>query len=466
MKNSMKLLFLMFVSAIFWACTNEDVVVRYATSTPKIDTATVTESQITYGDSIHLKIAVSDKIAPLSTLLVRVVVNNEVVVSEKIRTAGNKSSVNRTYGVPFVPNRPDNEPIKVYITSTNVSGIEKDSIVSTTIAKRPVITDLYIVPDLGSGTAAKLTLVNADSLLYKATGLTYSTNFKYKLATKIDKFKRVDWTGLVFGKVGTGIGLIDQTGESIAAFDGTLVGISIYQFNALQFTAKVGGKLLEPVKTLDVIADLAPNPATLNTSKDFRGATIYFGENVEVTFTGITNLDNNISPDYFEVTGANTAKFLGKTGVYKAYYYVPTGYLYIEPLPDALYPEAVWVCGTGYGRPQSPFVTTSSWNWNSPLDYYGTRKIAEGIYQVTMYCKNAPNTDGNIYGKCDFKFFHKRGWWDGHELWVDTYTLTPPFLGPADVKGNVKLLGESAVDGVYRFTVNENNKTFTAEKIK
>jgi len=466
MKNIIKSLLLVAVVGSFWACTNEDIVVTYPSSIPQIDTAEVTETTITYGDSIHLKIAVSDKVAPLSTILIRVVVNNDIVVSEKVRTKGNQSSFTRAYHVPFVANRPNNTPVKVYLTLTNVSGIEKDSILSTTIAKRPIITDLYLVPDFGSGATTKLTLVNADSLIYKATGLSLSTSFNYKLATKINAYKRIDWTGLVFGKVGDGIGIIDQTGESINATDGTLVGISIFTFDALQFKAKVGGKLLEPVTTLDVIADLVANPASLNNNTGFRGGNVYFGENVEVTFSGLTgDIANNISPDYFEVTGTNKAKFLGKTGLYKAYYLTTANYVYIEPQPETLYPDVLWVCGTGYGRPSTPYITTGSWNWNSPLDYYPARLVSPGVYQVTMYCKNSPSTDANIYGKLDFKFFHKRGWWDGHETWVDDYTVQEPFLGPKGVGGNVKVLSATVIEGVFKFTLDTNAKTLKYEKL-
>lgn len=466
MRNIIKFIVLICMSFSFWACSNEDVVVRYPDSTPSIDTAIVAESIITYGDSINLHVGISDKVAPLSTLAVKVVVNNEVVKSEVIRTKGNQASIKRTYGIPFVANRPDNSPVKIYLTSTNVSGIEKDLIVSTTIAKRPPITDLYIVPDFGSGATAKLVLVNADSLIYKVTGLLYSTSFNYKLATKLDKFKRIDWSGMVFGKVGTGIGLIDLTGESINATDGTLVGISIFTFDALQFTAKLGGKLLEPVTTLDVIADLPANPITLNNNTDFRGGNIYFGENGVVTFSGITtDLANSISPDYFEVTGTNTAKFLGKTGLYKAYYLTTANYLYIEQQPEALYPEALWICGTGFGRPSTPYMKTASWNWNSPLDYVACRLVSPGIYQATMYCKNTPNTGTGKYGGLDFKFFHKRGWWDGHEEWASKYTVSAPFLGPAETNGNVNVLSAEVVDGVYRITLNQNNMTINAVKI-
>jgi hypothetical protein len=217
---------------------------------------------------------------------------------------------------------------------------------------------------------------------------------------------------------------------------------------------------------LDINADLLASPTTLNNSTNFRGGNVYFGENVEVTFTGISgNLANQISPDYFQVTGTNTAKFLGKTGLYKAYYLTTANFLYIEPLPETLYPDVLWVCGTGYGRPSSPYESTASWNWNSPLDYYPARLVSPGVYQVTMYCKNEPSTDTNIYGKLDFKFFHKRGWWDGHETWVDDYTVQAPFLGPKGVGGNVKVMSATVLEGVYKFTLDTNAKTLKYEKL-
>lgn len=464
MKNIIKLLFAFSIFFI-WACTNEDIVVKYPKSMPSIDTAIVTETQIMYGDSIHVKVSVSDKIAPLSTLLLRVVVNNEIVASETFRTKGNQSSISGVYHVPFVANRPDNEPVKIYLTSTNVSGEEKDSIVSTTIAKRPDIPSIWIVAATSGSTVQVPLKTDTTAQHVYVANVAYGNSISFRLATKVNRLKKVDWTGLVFAKVNDGIGLVtSEDNEWITVSDPTLFKIKKITIDLLKFTIKAEGQPLEPAKTLDVNIDLAANPTSLNDYTGFRGGNVYFGENVEVTFTGITgDLANSISPDYFEITGANKAKFLGKTGVYKAYYLTTANYLYIDPQPETLYPEVLWVCGTGFGRPSSPYVSTGSWNWNSPLDYYPCRQIASGVYQVTMYCKNTPGT--GTYGGLDFKFFHKRGWWDGHETWVNDYTVQAPFLGPADVNGNVKVLSESVVDGVYKFTLNTNSKTLTYQKL-
>lgn len=468
MKNIFKFLVLICVSFAIWSCTNQDIVVHYQASTPKIDTAKVTETQITYGDSIHVRIAVSDKLEPLSTLLLKVVCNNEVVVSETFRTKGNSTGFSRTYGVPFVANRPDNTPVKVYLTLTNLEGFTKDSIISTTIAKRLALPELYVVPDFGTGLPAKLVLIDPINLIYKATGLVYSTSINYKVAAKLSPpFKRtIDWTGMVFGKAGTGLGLINSAGESANVTDATLVGISEFTFDALKFTVKVGGKLLEPVKTLDMIADLPLNPSTLINNTDFRGGNIYFGEGVEVTFSGISNLANNLSPDYFQVTGSNTAKFLGKTGLYKAYYLISAGYLYIEPQPDIIYPDVLWICGAGFGRPQTPYIENiKPWNWNSPLDYAPCRLVSPGIYQVTVYCKNDVTT--KTIGTLNFKFFNYRGWDHGEQL-STVYTVSAPLSASLETGnvGNTVGLSSAPFEGVYQITLNQNDKTIKAVKIK
>lgn len=456
----------MLVATIYASCSSEDVVVRYPASTPSIDTAKVAQSQITYGDTIRLHMAVSDKVAPLSTVDVRVVINSEVIAHELVRTKGNSTSFDRRYSVPFVPNRPDGAHVKVYLTLTNVEGFSKDTILDQTVAKRPLISELWYLVD-GPSKGQKMTLVDPVNLIYKITGLTSGVTVNFKIASKVTgAYKRADWkNGIVFSKLGDGIGIVDSaSAQSVSITDASLVGISEVTFDALKFVATVGGKKLEAVKTLDITADLPP---LVMSSQNFRGGNVYFGENVEVTFTGITDLANTISPDYFEVTGPNTAKFLGKTGLYKAYYLISAGYLYIEPQPEALYPDVLWICGTGFGRPSSPYVSTASWNWNSPLDYMPCRKISAGIYQATMYCKNEPNVDPLAkYGKLDFKYFHKRGWWDGHESWASDYTVTAPFLGPADGNGNMKTLTNAVIEGVYRFTLNENDKTITAVKLR
>jgi hypothetical protein len=461
MKNSAKIFLFVLATLCMIHCEKDEHLVTYPKSYPVIEQAQVAETTITYGDSISLAVKLSDKTTPLSTLEVQVVLNNVVLTSESIRTKGNNAEVNRRYCIPFGANRIENGRVKVYLSSINVDGFTRDTIINSTEAKRPVINELWLVPTTGK--SAKLTLTDSANYIYFANGLTFGPSISYRLATKVDKFFKVDWSGLVFGKVGDGIGFIDQSGEVITDSDPSLVGISEFTFDALALTTHVGGKLLEPVTTLDINVDLTP---LVMASKSFLGGNVYFGEGIEVTFTGLTDLQNSLPPDYFEITGTNTAIFLGKSAIYKAYYYIDGAYLYVEPQPDVIYPDALWLCGTGFGRPSAPYEVTSSWNWNSPFDYAPCRLVSDGVYQVTIF---GLNTDGGSgYGTLDFKFFFKRGWWDAaHEIDAADYTVTPsPFFGRTDTgnTGNVNA-GTTPTEGVFRITLDQNAKTIDLVKI-
>lgn len=460
MKNITKIFLFALASVYMVSCQKDENLVTYAESYPVFEQAEVTESTITYDDSITVSVSIADQGTPLSTLEVQVVLNNELLTSESIRTKGNSADITLRYGVPFVANRPDHASVKVYLSSINVDGFTTDTILNTTTAMRPEINELWVVPTVGK--SYKLSLIDSVNLIYFSNGLTYGPTVTYRLATKLDKFSKVDWSGLVFGKVGEGIGVIDQTGDPITDSDPTLVGISELTFDALKFTTHVGGKLLEPVTTLDITTELTP---VVMSGTDFLEGNIYFGEGVEVTFTGLTDLDKSLPPDYFEITGANTATFLGKNAIYKAYYYIDGDYLYVEPQPDVIFPEALWICGTGFGRPSAPYEVTSSWNWNSPFDYAPARLVSDGVYQVTIYGLNADNGFG--FGTLDFKFFYKRGWWDAaHEIDAADYTVTAPFFGRTD-EGNTGNLnaGTAPLEGVFKVTLDMNAKTINIETI-
>jgi hypothetical protein len=358
----------------------------------------------------------------------------------------------------------DNAPVKVYLTSINVDGFTADTILNTTTVMRPVINELWMVPVTGE--TFKLTLIDSINLIFHTTGMTHGQKVEYFLATKINKFERVDWTGLVFGMTDDGIGFTKSNKDFITDEDPTLIGISEITFDAIKLTRTVGGRLLEPVTTLDINTDLNP---MIMAGENFRGNNVFFGTDVEVTFTGLTDLTNSLAPDYFEITGENTARFVGPTAIYKAYYLIDGNYLYVEPQPGVVHPEAMWVCGTGLGRPSSPFVTTTSWNWNTPFDYVPCMKVSDGIYQFTAYMKNTP--DGTGTGTLDFKFFYQRGWTQdpappATEVNASEYTVGEPLYGLwiEGKYGNVNGM-TTAYEGVYRVTIDQNAKTITPVKL-
>lgn len=449
------------------SCQETEFRTHYPESKPTL-TASVAENSIQYGDSITLTADVSDP-NPLSTLDVMISVSSKVIVSEKIRTKGNQATIHKKYHIPFGVGLPDKEKVKVTLVATNVEGFETVMQLDNTIGNRPPMQHLYLIPStITSGLSTKeMILTDPDNLIYTVSGIDFPNTFSCYIATKKTAFGRVDWSGMVFGMVNGKINIIKQGGDPIFVQDESLVNISSCMFDAINFTFEVDGKLLEPIKLLDVNSDLTPSPSSLlgAAASQFRGATIYFGKDVEVTFSGITNFTNGVAPDYFEITGTNKAKFLGETGMYKAYFHIAGDYLYIEPMPTVAFPDALWICGTGIGRPSQPYATSTSWNWNTPLDYVPCRKISDGVYQATVYLENEDNGEGNGFGTCNFKFFHYRGWDHGEESSVG-YTVDVPLKSSSET-GNVGNWRGSDVPfkGVYRVTLDMNAKTTRVVKI-
>ena len=466
MKN-IHYIIIIFTLVLASACQEVEFRTHYPESIPSL-IASVAEDSIQYGDSITLTADVSD-INPLSTLEVKIAVSNRLIISESIRTKGNTASITKKYHIPFGVGMPDKEKVKVYLTAINVEGFKTEMLIDNTIGNRPEIQNLYLIPStITSGLPTKeLILTDPENLIYSLSGIEFPNKFSCYVASKKTAFGRVDWSGVVFGTKSGEITLVEQGEDPILVEDESLVNISSCTFDAINFRLDVAGKPFEPLTFLDVNVDLTLSPSSLlgSDAKQFRGATLYFGQDVEVSFTGIANLSNGLAPDYFEITGENKAKFLGETGMYKAYYHIAGDYLYIEPMPTVEFPDALWICGMGMGRPSQPYAITTSWNWNTPLDYVPCRKISNGVYQATVYLENEDNTEGTGFGTCNFKFFHYRGWDHGEESSI-AYTIGSPLKSSAEA-GNVGNWRGSDVPfkGVYRITLDVNAKTTEIVKI-
>ncbi|HON01723.1 MAG TPA: DUF5016 domain-containing protein [Paludibacteraceae bacterium] len=473
MKNIIKLTIFGLLGLFATSCQQEELRVHYPASKPVFDSISVPETNIVYGDSITLYVGVSDPLTPLSTLEIKVVVNDELIASETIRTKGNQATYQQRYGIPFVARMPDNAEVEIHLTSINVEGTKTDSIYVNTIAKRPTITDLYLVVPLKSPVKMKLT--DAQNYIYTADNLSLENTVSFRLATKLKYGISIDWTGLVFGKVGNGIGLIDINGSPITLSDATLIGYKKITVDLFNFTVKGEGDKLQPATAMDIstfgtVSLSSTDYLNVTTKEDWKTKKMYLGKGTEMTISGIqtTNLANNLAPDFFEVTGSNTAKFLGETGIYTVYYLPRLNFVFVEQ-PDAVYPDAMWLCGVGFGPARTPHIKTSSWNWNTPLEYQFCRKVSDGVYQATFYALHQIDDTAAEPWRLKFsvKFFHQRMW--GGEEDARTYTLNVNgllFAPTESDQGN--FAGTDAFKdkpGIYRLTIDVNNKTANFQKI-
>lgn len=464
------------------SCQEEELRTHFAASMPRFDSVYVAEDAIMYGDSISLSVGVSDPLTPLSTLEIKVVVGDEIIAKESIRTKGLQSTYKTKYSIPFVAHMPQGANVEVHLSTINVEGTHRDTIILNTVASRPSIPTIYLVTPTSTIT---MLLTDSANHIYTASGLSLTNDITFRLATKINRFKKIDWANvdnLIFGWINGGINLVDVsivdgvtsvTGDVIPLADPTLVGFKKITLDLFNFTIKGEGDKLLPATTMNTGIFTTSQLTSVDhmnvaTKEDWKSAKMYLGKNTKMTVSGVANVANCMDPTFFEVISADTVKFLGETGIYTVYYLPRLDYVFVEQ-PDAVYPAALWLVGVGSGPARTPAIKTSSWNWNTPLEYHFCRKVSEGIYESVFYALHEVDATVQEPWRLTFgvKFMQQRGW--GNEISSQDYAMPNAYLyspSPND-KGNFNGTPDFAgLPGIYRFTINVNTKTTTYVKIK
>lgn len=428
----------------FNACKDDDETERM--STPVIEQSTLTPETVNYGDSITLSAVVSDAVTPLSTLEVQVILNDELLSEASIRTKGNSATVSKKFKIPFAAGVQDGVPLESNLTLINVDGYEAKTTLSNVVVKRPVFEKLYLVFE--DGTVKEMTPTTADKDIFEVAHSVMANSFKVKIAQKLVN-NEIDYSGFVWTNADNGMDLGNDLSSFYTLADPQITMTEKIVFDAKTFQVKMEGSKEEPIQVNGVT--LTPSSTTV------LAADVTLTKNQVVTVSGIDNLATTLNPDFFSVEGA-TVTFLGETGTYKLQLYTDVSFLYVEQ-PTAVYPAALWICGVGIGRPFEPYVKTTSWNWNNPHDYVFCRKVSDNVFQATVYLKH--ETGKNWDDEVSYKYFHQRGW--GGELDAHNFTLPTGFIAKDDKNwgGTTDL-----ADGVYKLTLDINNGTYTAEKLR
>lgn len=103
------------------------------------------------------------------------------------------------------------------------------------------------------------------------------------------------------------------------------------------------------------------------------------------------------------------------------------------------------------------------------LEYRFCRKVSEGVFETVFFAEHQVDPTAAEPWRLTFgvKFMHQRTW--GNEEGSQNYTMPNSYLyspSPND-KGNFNGTDDFAnLPGIYRFTINMNNKTTSFVKIK
>jgi len=475
-----KCLYIVLVMLLVAACQPEHYRTVYPAGQPEM-TATMLTQSVLYGtDSVTFDVEINEKKTPLSQLQVKVMVGLQVIATDLLRTNDYHYTARLTYAIPFGPNMPEGEEIKIYLTATNIEGTATNVILTGCTGKRPAMETMFIMPPTIYYTAigkGKQMTYDEEQGVFVAYNLKYPKSIQCLLAVTGTKFGRVDWNTPVFGMCNDKLTLITkeqfdaEEASAIILEDDNFETIDTIIFNPITFEVRIGGTIAMPVTAVDVQTDLAEEPAYISSSsarKEYRGAKIFFDKNSEVEITGVADLSKAYNLDWMEYLGGNKIKFLGDKGMYYLSYKVAEDYLVVEPLYELTEPDVMYLCGVGMGQPSWDPHATSGWGFDSPNQNFVGRLVAPKTYQFTVYMLNdAENADHPGFGAVNFKFFHQHGW-GGEETSLD-YSQNGLNIVSSNEESNVGnwwSTSDPLFEGVYRVTLNKNTMTTTYEKVR
>lgn len=458
-----KILFMAGVFSLLLISCNDDEYGPRKESTPVIESATVSPTSFTFGDSITLTAKITDPATTLTILAYEVVSGNKVFTQGEIPIGGDSHEVSHAIFVPLLNNLVDNSEVQVNLIARNVlKGLATTQVTGLT-GKRPLYQQLYLVTDIGE--IAVLEPLANDKNQYYIGELPFDTSFGFKIAEKIKGDNSIDYTGDVYGNVNGRIGMINQNGESAFVHTPSADYTKELTFDSYSLSVTtIGNNLGEEDLGLSIFTDQSIN------GESFKVLQFHLenGKTYSV-FGELAETRNLFNPDFFERTAADKVTFLGKTGEYTIYYNTVRKNTFVG-VDNPSYPDYLLACGWGLGYPTNITSekiasiypgkgrTHTDWGFGHVMNYVLLRQIENGVYQGTFY------TPGDHDHYASFKPFENTGW--GNEKQAGGFTFT----GEPIISGNNNWdISNGENDPViepanYRFTINLNSNTVHIEK--
>ena len=447
------------VSLLFASC--EDEFGPRKESTPVIESATVSPTSFTFGDSITLEAQIMDPATNLTTLNYEVVSAGRVIVSGEVPLNGSASEVTQSIFVPLMKNEADNADVTVNLLASNVLKGKASYEVTGLTGKRPAYSQLYLVTD--EGAVVVLTPLSSDKDQYEATELTLDPTISFKVAEKLNADNTIDYSGVVYGNVNGKMAMIGANGESLFTYTPDADYTKELVFDSYAFDVTTTGSVLgEDDIALAAFTDQDVDGETFRTLT----RTLENGKTYTV-FGKLGDAMNIYNPDFFERNSDSRVTFLGETGEYTIYYNPVRKNTFVG-VANPSYPQYLLVCGYGLGYPTNVssdeigavysghHKVHTTWGFGNVLNYVLMRQVSSGVYQGTFF---TPGDHDNYAG---FKPFENTGW--GNEKKAGAFTFTGEQIITGD--NDWTIASDSGTESAnYRFTIDLNTNTVNIEKV-
>ncbi|EGJ71520.1 hypothetical protein Bcop_1321 [Bacteroides coprosuis DSM 18011] len=451
MKSIIKSIGLGCLSTLLLAsCIEEDERKVYPQSTPVIEEASIDPQSFIYGDSITLSAIVNDAKTPLSTLKIKMVVNDVLFAESEVRVPNNQAKIQHKFATQHLPLQTDNSEVDIFLTLINVEGDKTQGTIENVKGISRKYEKLYLVLD--NGEVYPLNNTTEKPFVFEANDLDLKNNLRYRIAEKITADNQIDFSGDVWGSKQNHIQLVDEFGDYITTSNPMLLSTEGISFDTYSFTTTLQGLILEGLENLDI--SQFKSSANYD-GENFKEGSFYLEKNKEIQLSN--ELQNTVfNPDYFERVSDSSIKYIAESGPTTLSYATDHDYVVVTQ-DKAEYPNVLFVCGVGigYASKVKPEATTG-WGFDNIRRFLYFRKIAADTYQGTIFL------DGE---SVNFKPFENTGW--GNEKKSTGFSMPDILKTDADLgKDDGNWYGApDATPGVYKITINLESKVVTADKV-
>ncbi|MDR1724573.1 MAG: hypothetical protein LBR84_11610 [Tannerella sp.] len=439
----------LFAACIFTSCDNDD---KYVISTPVIESAEITPTTFTFGETVTLNAVLADTDSPLSALTVEIVADNRTISVQSITVGGNKDEISVSIKVPLAVNMPDNATVGFKLILSNVLKGTAEKELTGLTGKRPYYNSLYLVTDDNNIITLRPQASSKDK--YEALGLSLHRSFNYRIAQKISD-NQIDYSGLVWGSVNGKISPVDNSADPIFAFAQGADYTQSFVFDSYAFTTSLEGKNFG---ANDLVLS-AFGEQTID-GELFRTLKRTLTKNAEYTlFNDLADPIIIYNPDFFERISDSKVKFLGETREYTIYFNTYRMHV-ILGVDNPAYPEFLLITGGGIGYPTKVSGISKEhtwWGFGNVRNFILLRKTAENVYQGTIVFHAK---DDSWVG---LKPYENTSW--GGEKRFDAMTFTGMKLFESADGGDWHPTADVDPDAFYRLTINWATNTVNVEKV-
>lgn len=376
-----------FATTLFFSCADNNVTPPDAwpewPSLPQIESPQLRglngETTVSAGDRVRFTATVTDNYNDLASYTLEFKAGETIIASKNGTLSGSSAQIEFETIMPFGAYFSEGGYPEVSLSVVNVVNVtatltlaDKDNV---NIVRPETPSHLYIVDNNG----AVFTLDRmGESYLFKSTTSLSTLGTSFKIATKVTPNNQIDYSEIVWGLSGSNIVVVNEaSATSIDTPNSEGHGIKSISFDMYSFNLT---KLVDYTVTFNMATMTVTPKGGINYL--YTDATMV--QDCEVEFE---NFDRSpmaiVRPDLFTDFEGNTARFVGPSRVWRAFYNQDKGFFYFQTNNNEA--DLLWLTGAGGGFPLPPYAATFDWFGTEPHGYFSFLRTGADTFSMLLY---------------------------------------------------------------------------------